>query len=232
MAPTYTLYGWGNTASTGIHWILAELAASSEVTYEFVDVDLPHKQQKEAAYLDINPKGRVPTLIVDGKPVTETGAIGLLLSELHPKSGLAPAPGTPSRAKFLETHTYVVNSLLPALRDWMYADKDQTNPEYAHGIRLLTLQRLNSIYALLDAQLAQSKYLVSDDEPTEVDFIMTATLSWDGFIDILSGQHPNLKKYTETMRSRPAWKYIEKKEGIVLKVQPWEEQYLTIKGNL
>lgn len=224
MAPTYTLYGWGNTASTGIHWILAELATHG-VTYEFKDVNLPEKAQKEQSYLDVNPKGRVPTLIVDGKSVTEAGAISLLLAERHPEANLSPATDSDLRPKFLETHIYVVNSLLPALRDWMYADKDQTNAEYAHGIRLLTLERLKSVYSLIDKQLAKSKYLVGD-QPTEVDYLFTATLSWDGFIDQLSAQYPNLKKYTDTMRTRLTWKEIEKKEGIVLKVQDWEKKYL------
>jgi glutathione S-transferase len=223
--PTYTLYGHANTASTSIHWLLAELAQFG-VTYDFVDINLARKEQKEDAYLAKNPKGRVPTLLIGNEPVTEAGAISLLLAERHPEAHLSPAEGTAERAKFLETHIFIVNSMLPALRDWFYADKDQTDPQYAHGIRLLTLRRLQDIFAYLDARLENSRFLASREEPTTTDFLFTATLSWNGFIDALASRYPNLKRYRDEMRARDSWKLVEKKEDITLTMRDFEEKFL------
>lgn len=223
--PTYTLYGHANTASTSIHWLLVELAKTG-ATYDFVDVDLPHKEQKEKEYLAVNAKGRVPTLMMDGQAVTEAGAISLLLAERHPEAHLAPAEGTAERAKFLETHIYVVNSMLPALRDWFYADRDQTDPNYAQGIRLLTLQRLQDIMAYLDGRLEHSKYLTTRDAPTATDFLFTATLSWNGFIDALASRYTNLARYRDEMRERPSWKKIVEQEKIELTMRDFEKKFL------
>ncbi|EDL8862732.1 glutathione S-transferase, partial [Salmonella enterica] len=64
-------------------------------TAQLVDIEIGNQRSPE--YLSLNPVGRVPTLIVDGKPVTESTAILMLLAERHPESGLAPKPDTPER---------------------------------------------------------------------------------------------------------------------------------------
>jgi glutathione S-transferase len=228
----YILYGHANTASTGTHWLLQELVvADPRVTYEFVDVDLPSKAQRDAGYLALNPKGRVPTLVVhddSGTPlaVSESGAIALLLAERYPAAFHAPAPATAASARFLQAHIFVVNTILPALRDWFYAEKDQTDQTVATGLRKLALRRLRDAYALLDEQVG-SGYLAGA-EPTVADFVFTATLSWNGFVEAVSAQYPNLKAYRDRMRARPSWAKIlelEKEQG-KLSVRDWEKEYL------
>lgn len=231
--PDYTLYGFANTASTSTHWLLIELAAASGVTYDFVDVNFTTRAQRDATYLALNPRGRVPTLIVDGHtPVPESKACVLVLAERHPAARFEPARDSPLRARFLETLVFVANTLLPAFRDWFYAEKDQTDGIVAHGIRLLALQRIKGVFEQLDAQVKEGGYLVStaDEGPTAVDFLFAATLSWDAFVDRLAGTYPNLQTYKSLMRSRPSWKVLNDKEGIESEladgIKPWEEQYL------
>ena len=49
-------------------------------------------QQKSPEYLKINPKGKVPVLVVDGVPLTENVAILSWLNRTFPKAGLLPVP--------------------------------------------------------------------------------------------------------------------------------------------
>ena len=47
---------------------------------------------KAEPYLSINPMGKVPAIVHDGKAVTEVAAICLYLADAFPEAGLAPEP--------------------------------------------------------------------------------------------------------------------------------------------
>ena len=53
------------------------------VEWEPIRVDMAGGEQTRAPYLDINPKGRVPTLITPDGPLTETGAILEYIAATH-----------------------------------------------------------------------------------------------------------------------------------------------------
>jgi carboxylesterase len=76
----YTLYGSPSTAGTAIHWMLLEL----NVPFEARLLDFDKAEHKTPEYLALNPDGVVPTLIIDGVPVTQMAGIATLLAERHP----------------------------------------------------------------------------------------------------------------------------------------------------
>ena len=65
-------------------WMLEETGAEYEV--ELLDY---RSTMKEPAYLALNPMGKVPTLVHDGRVVTEVAAIIAYLAETFPQAGLA-----------------------------------------------------------------------------------------------------------------------------------------------
>jgi glutathione S-transferase len=58
--------------------------------YDPIRVSFAEAEQTKPAYLQINPKGRVPALSVPGGILTETGAILDYLAALVPQAGLVP----------------------------------------------------------------------------------------------------------------------------------------------
>lgn len=68
------------------------LAAMEELgqPYREKGVGLMRGEQYEPAFLAINPKGKVPVLIVDGSPITELPAMMYYLASQHPGAGLLP----------------------------------------------------------------------------------------------------------------------------------------------
>ena len=78
----YTLYYCPSTASMVVHLALLEIGAPHELKL----VDFESQQQKDPAYLALNPHGVVPTLIIDGKPYIESAALLMLLAERHPEA--------------------------------------------------------------------------------------------------------------------------------------------------
>lgn len=68
-------------------WMLEEVGA----TYSVEVLDYASTMKGEA-YRAINPMGKVPAIVHDGKVVTECAAICAYLAEAFPEAGLAPLP--------------------------------------------------------------------------------------------------------------------------------------------
>ena len=69
----YTLHYFPANASLMPHMLLRELA----VPFELVLIDRANNGQKSPEYLKLNPTGRIPMHVHDGKPIYETAAISL-----------------------------------------------------------------------------------------------------------------------------------------------------------
>jgi len=138
---TYTLYYSPGAASMAVHWMLVEARIPCEA--RLVDIDTG--AQHSAEYLRLNPAGRVPTLVVDGVPRHECTALLMLLAERHPDVGLAPPPGSPDRAEWLELMVFFANTVLPAMRDWFYADSDG-DPSGAQAVQALATRRIEGAW--------------------------------------------------------------------------------------
>ncbi|WP_291727908.1 glutathione S-transferase family protein [Leisingera sp. F5] len=80
------LYYAPNTISVAVAIALEE----ARIDYETVKVDFAAKEQTGAAYAQINPKGRVPALAVEGGILTETGALLEYIADMAPDAGLRP----------------------------------------------------------------------------------------------------------------------------------------------
>ena len=68
-----------------VRWMLEEVGEPYET--EILDYASTMKQEP---YLSINPMGKVPSIVHDGKTVTECAAICAYLAETFPDAGLAP----------------------------------------------------------------------------------------------------------------------------------------------
>lgn len=65
------------------------------LSYEDRCVNIRIAQQKSPEYLTMNPKGKVPTVIVDGTVMTENAAILAFLDGQHPEANLLPRTDNP-----------------------------------------------------------------------------------------------------------------------------------------
>ena len=75
------------------------MAALEEIGLPFTDrlVDMTAGAQKEADYLRVNPKGKLPALIHDGQVMTQNAAILFFLDRRYPAAGLLPRHDDPIR---------------------------------------------------------------------------------------------------------------------------------------
>ena len=81
-----TLYYTPGACSLASHVALAEAGAD----YRLRLVDFAVAEQRSAAYLGVNPKGRVPALVTDRGVLTENPAILAYVATQYPAAALAP----------------------------------------------------------------------------------------------------------------------------------------------
>jgi glutathione S-transferase len=109
----------------------APLIALEEVglPYETHRVDLAAGEQRRPDYLRVNPKGRVPTLVVDGEPVTEVLAILTYLAHAYPHSALLPLTDPLKLAHAYEVMSWFASTVHVAFsqiaRPERFADDDR-----------------------------------------------------------------------------------------------------------
>ena len=81
-----TLYFAAGSCSLAVHIALEETGEP----FQAVRLDLAKGQQRNADYLALNPKGRVPVLVTEQGALTETPALLLYVAQRFPQAGLAP----------------------------------------------------------------------------------------------------------------------------------------------
>jgi len=205
----YTLYYSPGSASLAVHWMLIELG----VPFETKLVSIDEGAQKSPEYLRLNPTGRLPTMMIDGKAHGESAALLMLLAERHPEKKLAPAPGTAGRSDWIEMMIFLANTLLPAMRDWFYAGEDG-DPAGADAVKALARRRIEGAWARLDAHMADGRAHLLGSEPTAADFLATMIMRWSRNMPRPATSWKNLASYIRRMRSRPAFIEVNDREGL------------------
>ncbi len=109
---------------------LAPLVALEEidVPYALQRLDLAAGDQRKPDYLKVNPRGRVPTLLVDGQPVTEVLAILTFLAHRYPHAELLPLADPLRLARAYEVMSWFASTVHVAFaqiaRPERYADDE------------------------------------------------------------------------------------------------------------
>jgi len=203
------LYGSQSTASLVIHWLLIELG----VEHELHQLDFDRREQKSPGYLAINPAGRVPTLVIDGQPVTEAAAIAMHLADLHPQAGLAPLPGTPARAQYYRWMCFCANTLQPAYRDWFYPEE----PAGADHVEAAKAQARADIEAawqqVADHLQLHGPYLLGEQR-SAADFLLTMLMRWSRNMPRSSDTWPALQSHAQRMKALPSFREVYAREGL------------------
>jgi len=86
MAAKIDFYTHARSRGRIVHWLLEELGEPYQTHWLEYGGSM-----KDAAFLRINPMGKVPALVYDGAIVTECPAILTFLAAMYPGKGLIPA---------------------------------------------------------------------------------------------------------------------------------------------
>jgi len=189
------------TRSLRVLWLLEELGVPYEV--ELIDrADL-----KKEDFLKLNPLARVPALIDGDVTLFESGAIIQYLLEKVPGTNLAPKPGTPERALFLQW-LHGVETLSQA--GSAVVQHSFVRPEADRVEKIAEEGRETAAYyfAGLDGELAQRPFIAGDTF-TAADVMLGYTLYVSNMVGLLSNDAtPKLYAYFEKVTGREAFKKV------------------------
>jgi GST-like protein len=162
--------GWGSTLAEGaLAWV--------GEPFEFVDVegfDSPGPARERL--LAVNPLARVPTLVApDGRVLTESAAIVLLLSELKPEAGLAPPPGAPLRAAFLNRLAWFVSAFYPTFTYRDYPERWAPDAAAQLVERVDTFRQ--SLWLRFEAEIGEGEWVLGE-HPSALDLYVTIFSHW------------------------------------------------------
>ena len=205
----YTLYYSPATASMVVHLALLEIGAP----FRLEKVDFDHDAQHRPEYLRLNPRGQVPTLVIDGKAYFESAALLLILAERHPESHLAPPPGSDTRAEWYQWIAFFTNALGPTYRFWFYP-QDLGAPEHPPAVRDALRQKIEDAWALVDAHLASQGPYMLGASFSGVDLLATMYMRWSRNMPRPATEWPALRRLADLVRARPSWKRLYGVEGL------------------
>jgi glutathione S-transferase len=205
------LYEFAPTRSIRARWVLQELG----VEFEAVSVDLPAGEQRDDAFLAINPAGKVPALVDGDVVLTESVAIAVYLAEKYPDKGFLSADPC-ARAQAMRWLLFTATELEQPL--WRIVKHTRLYPEDKRLPAEITLAREDfaAMAKVLDKHMEEREFVVGDTVSV-ADFVLAYTLDWAQILGLLEGL-PRLEGYMERMYDRPrapkrimdAWASIQK----------------------
>jgi glutathione S-transferase len=173
-----TFYFAPGSSSMAPHIALHEIGAP----FESRPVSFANNQQRAPEFLALNPEGKVPTLLIDGRPLTEVAAILFYLAKEFPRAGLLPAGGE-AEAQAVSWMSFTAATL--------------------HGARRQGAEAGRAVFALADRKLggrdwALDRYSIAD--------IHLFRLYWRfrPLLGAAADELPALNAHYDRMMARPA----------------------------
>ena len=108
-----TLYYSTGSSSMATHIALYEVGAPFEAKL----TELHNHAHRAPEYLSVNPEGKVPTLVIDGRPLTEVAATLWYLARRYPEAGLMPQFGDiEAEARVISWMSFIAATIHPSRR--------------------------------------------------------------------------------------------------------------------
>ena len=175
-----TLYYSPGSSSMATHIALHEVG----VPFELKLTALHRDENRAPGYLAVNPEGKVPALIVDGRPLTEVAATLWYLARRHPEAGLLPQFGDiEAEARVISWMSFIASTIHPARR--------------------IGDARWREVFVLAEQRLGTQEWTVDRYSIADIHLFR---LYWR-FVKTLEpprGSYPNLSAHYDRMMTRPA----------------------------
>jgi glutathione S-transferase len=186
-----TLFHAPNSRSGGTRVLLEELGAD----YALHVLNLKKNEQRDPAYLAINPMGKVPAIRHGDALVTEQPAVYIYLADLYADAGLAPALDDPQRGPYLRWLVFYGSSFEPALIDKAMKREPAPSSTSPYG-------DYDTMLGTLTQQLRAGPYLLGE-RFSAADVLWGTALAWTTAFKLVP-ELPEIMAYIERVNARPA----------------------------
>jgi glutathione S-transferase len=198
--PKVMLFHSPNTRSTGALILLEELGAP----YELRVLNLKAGEQRQPAYLALNPMGRVPAVKHGDAFITEQVAIYIYLADLFPEAKLAPPIGDPLRGPYLRWLVYYAARFEPAVVDRALKRAPAPAEMSPYG-------DFDTMLGTLIGQLGKGPYILGE-RFSAADVLWGTALAWMTALKLVP-ESAEITAYVNRMNARPAAERVRVKDA-------------------
>ncbi|HEX4766818.1 MAG TPA: glutathione S-transferase family protein [Lichenihabitans sp.] len=195
-----TLYHAPQTRSSGAAVLVEELGADVEVKI----LNMKAGEQRQPAFLAVNPMGKVPAVVDGDALITEQGAIYIYLADRFPERSLAPAIGDPLRGPYLRWLVFYGSSFEPACVDKALKREPGRAAMLPYGDYDTTLRTVTD-------QLKRGPYILGE-RFTAADLLWGGALNWITMFGIVD-KTPEIAAYVERVTSRPSFAKVNARDA-------------------
>jgi glutathione S-transferase len=199
-----TLY----TSSTSIGIVSHIALEESALPFSVVSVDFASKQQSSAEYLEINPKARVPSLIVDKGIITETPAILTYLAQMAPDSSIGLPEDPFEQAQIQSFNAYLCSTAHVAhahkLRGSRWVDDEAALKALTQNVP----KTMALCFDMIEQKMLKGPW-VHGSEFTISDPYLYRISSWAEIDGVEINNYPKIKAHREAMAQRDSVRAVE-----------------------
>lgn len=194
-----TFFHSPHTRSSSTAILLDELGAPHELRV----LNMKAGEQRQPAYLAVNPLGKVPAILDGDTVVTEQVAIFIHLADRFPEAKLAPALDDPLRGAYLRWLVYYAACFEPALMDRGMQREPAPHMSSPYG-------DFDAMLDVIEAQLQRAPYLLGATV-SAADILWGSALQWAMSFGV--PRRPAFVEYAERLAARPASKRVAERDA-------------------
>ncbi len=177
-----TLYFSPGSSAMATHIALHEIG----VPFEAKPLSFAKREQHAPDYLAINPEGKVPTLLIEDRALTEVAATLYSLAKRYPEAKLWPDGGLEVEAQAISWMSFIAATIHPARR--------------------IGLERWREVFKIADPRLGANEWAVGGRYSIADIHLFRLYWRFKTTTSPASGEYPSLDAHFARIMARPAVK--------------------------
>jgi glutathione S-transferase len=177
-------------SSMATHIALHEVGAQFDARL----VSLPKRETHSPEFLALNPDGKVPTLAIDGRILTEVAGTLFYLARRFPEAGLLPVGDIEAEAQVVSWMSFIAATVHPARR--------------------VGAARLHEVFAIAEQKLAGRTWTVGEYSIADI-HLFRLFWRWMNSGGPAPGTFPGVSAHYDRMMVRPAVRRVLEIESAI-----------------
>ncbi len=169
--------------------------------YRLHRIDFGKEEQRSAAFLAVNPKGRVPALATPRGILTETPAMLAFVAQTYPDAGLAPLDDPFAFAQLQAFNSYLCSTLHVAHAHRMRGHRWADEPEAIAAMQRKVPDSVGACWAYVEDEALAGPFVIGGAYSIADPYLFTFA-QWMEADGVDPGRFPKVAAHREMMHGR------------------------------
>ncbi|HEY1447541.1 MAG TPA: glutathione S-transferase [Caulobacteraceae bacterium] len=193
-----SLYYAPHTCALASHIALEDAGAR----YSTVRISFAAEEQRGAAYMAVNPKARVPSLVTDRGTLTETPAILAFIAQSHPAARLAPLDDPFAFGEAQAFNAYLCATVHVAHAHRMRGRRWADDEAALESMRRMVPRSVGACFELIEKRLFRGPWVLGEAYSICDPYLFTVS-QWMEADGVDPSSFPRVQDHRRRMSERP-----------------------------